>query len=570
MSGDRMRCGPRVTIGQHSVAGRKTANEDSFGVLVPAPADAAAMGIALAIADGLSSSAAAKQASETVVKSFLDDYYATPESWAVKRAVATVLKAVNGWLFTQGQRLDTPGGMATTFSGVVLKAGAAHVFHVGDTRIALLRAGTLEPLTRDHRTRVAPAAGGLARAVGVGPNIEIDYRTEPIEAGDLLVCTTDGVHDYVAAPEMLRLLGTTTDLDAAARAVVDAAYAHGSGDNLTCQIVRVDDPGVADAAGRAALSASLPFPPDLAAGMSFEGYDILRELHAGPRGQVHLVRDQASGTTAVLKTPSVNFEDDKAYIDAFAREEWIGRLVTSPHVVRVLTPSRRRSLYTVTEYIDGQTLRQWMRDHPRPALEEVRGIIEQIAAGLRAMQRKDIVHADLKADNVMIDRHGSVKLIDFGSARAAGLDETSSGQQTPAGADVTTPPEYLLGEKPSHSGDIFALGVLAYEMLTDHLPYGRAFATCRDVDRLTYVPARTHRDDLPVWVDAALGQAVAKRPSERTEALSAFTENLRRPNPALGYERPRPLLERNPIAFWRFVALAEALAIIVLIAWMAR
>jgi serine/threonine protein kinase len=146
-----------------------------------------------------------------------------------------------------------------------------------------------------------------------------------------------------------------------------------------------------------------------------------------------------------------------------------------------------------------------------------------------------------------IDRHGSVKLIDFGSARAAGLDETSSEQQIPSGADVTTPPEYLLSQKPSHSGDIFALGVLAYEILTGHLPYGRGISSRRHVDRLAYVPARTHRDDLPVWVDAALGQAVAKRPSERTEALSAFTENLRRPNSALGYERPRPLLQRNPI-----------------------
>jgi serine/threonine protein phosphatase PrpC/predicted Ser/Thr protein kinase len=568
---DRMRSGPRVTIGQHSIAGRKAANEDSFGVLVPTPSDAATMGVAFAIADGLSSSAAAKQASETVVKSFLDDYYATPQSWAVKRAVGTVLKAVNGWLFTQGQQLDSPGGLATTFSGVVLKAGTAHIFHVGDTRISLLRAGTLEPLTRDHRTRVAPAAGGLSRAVGVGPNVEIDYRTEPVETGDLFICTTDGVHDSVAAPDMLRLIGTTTDLDAAARAIVDAAYAHGSTDNLTCQIVRVDEPGSTDAQGQAALSAALPFPPDLAPGMSFEGYEILRELHAGPRGQVYLVRDQANGTTAVLKTPSVNFEDDKAYIDAFAREEWIGRLVASPHVARVLTPARpRRLLYTVIEYVDGQTLRQWIRDHPRPSLEDVRGIVEQIAAGLRAMQRKDIVHADLKADNVMIDRHGVVKLIDFGSARAAGLDETSSRQHLPAGADVTTPPEYLLGERPSHSGDIFALGVLAYEMLTGHLPFGRAFSSRRDVDRLTYVPARTRRDDLPVWVDAALEQAVAKRPSERTEALSAFTENLRRPNPALGYERPRPLLERNPLAFWRGVALAEAVAIMILLAWLAR
>ncbi len=90
--------GLEITIGQHSMAGRKASNDDSYGILIPADSLRESKGIAMAIADGMSSSEAAKTASETCVKSFLDDYYATPDSWTVKTSVTRVLTAINAWL----------------------------------------------------------------------------------------------------------------------------------------------------------------------------------------------------------------------------------------------------------------------------------------------------------------------------------------------------------------------------------------------------------------------------------------------------------------------------------------
>lgn len=99
--------------------------------------------------------------------------------------------------------------------------------------------------------------------------------------------------------------------------------------------------------------------------------------------------------------------------------------------------------------------------------------------------------------------------------------------------------------------DICSLSALAYELLTGKLPYGRRFANRRDVSRLRYVPAVALDDSIPPWVGAALEKAVHREPSKRTAALSALVEDLRRPNPSYALGRPRPLLARNPVAFWR-------------------
>ena len=243
--------GPSIAIGQYSIAGAKVRNDDSYGVVVPTGGLLATHGIAMAIADGMSSSEGAKEASETCVKSFLEDYYCTHASWSVKKSAGVVLTAINNWLYAQGQlHHHSERGMVSTFTGLIVKGGTAHIFHCGDCRISRLHDGAIEPLTRDHRVLVGKGREMLARAVGIDQHLEIDYRAEPLAAGDILLFTTDGVHDVLTAADSAALLTAHgQDLDAAARQIVEIALAKGSTDNLTCQIVRIEAPGNADETG---------------------------------------------------------------------------------------------------------------------------------------------------------------------------------------------------------------------------------------------------------------------------------------------------------------------------------
>ena len=565
-----MPSGPAITIGQHSTPGRKERNDDSYGVLIPEPPLLETKGIAMAIADGMSSSEAAKEASESCVKTFLTDYYCTHDSWTVKTSVARVLTAVNRWLYGQGQtQYLSDRAMVTTFSGMVLKSGAAYVFHVGDSRIYLLRDGTIEPLTIDHRTHVSRATEYLSRAFGIDANLEVDYRSLPVSAGDIFLFTTDGVHDFIRDSAMAaHIQAHCNDMDGAARTIVEAAYENGSTDNLTCQIVRVDDAGKEDRNTYYQRLSALPFPPPLEPGMVLDGYRIERELHASKRTQVYLATDTESKETVVVKTPSVNYEDDPAYLEMFTREEWVGKLISNPHVLKVVEPVRKRNfLYYVTEHIDGQTLRQWMHDHRAPTLQEVRAIIEQIVVGLRAFHRKEMIHQDLKPENIVIDKRGTVKIIDFGSARVAGLDESGAPVSLPdlLGTVGYAAPEYQTGEKPTNRSDIYSLGVIAYEMLTGELPYGEGFTSARSVARLQYTPAMQYNREIPAWISGALAKAVHRDPARRYDALSGFIADLTNPNPDFDQEGAQPLIERSPAAFWRGIAVIALILNIILI-----
>ena len=239
--------------------------------------------------------------------------------------------------------------------------------------------------------------------------------------------------------------------------------------------------------------------------------------------------------------------------------------------MKVIEPARRRRfLYHILDYVEGQTLRQWMSDHPRPPLTEAREILAQIAGGIRAFHRLDMLHRDLKPENILIDRDGTVRIIDFGSTKIAGIAEIASPvEQTDLlGTKNYTAPEVLRGEPATTGSDLFAFGVIAYELLTGRLPYGERLGreiNAKAMARLRYVSARSERPDLPVWVDGALEKAVRLDPNRRYTVETELVYDLLHPSAEFTERRNPPLLERNPVGFWRGVALLALLANLVLL-----
>jgi len=565
----------RVSIGYASDKGVKADNEDFFGSLIPEGSQLVYKGIAIAIADGMSGSDAGKQASHCCVVSFLNDYYSTPDSWSVKQAGQKILSATNSWLYSQGQvRYESAKGMVSTLSIIVLKSTTAHIFHIGDSRIYRLRKGNFEQLTRDHRIWTSHDKNYLNRAMGIEPRLEVDYKSLPLEKGDLFLMTTDGVHDFIDEKSLKKLLHGGEDLTKIANAILQQAIANHSDDNITCQAIRIDELPLAKEDEVIRRHTDLSFPPPLEPGMVLDGYRIEAELHASKRTQIYRAFDTSTNTQVILKTPSILYNDDTYYIEHFLHEEWAGKRINHEHVLKILGTDREKTcIYYVTEFLGGATLREWMTANPKPDIKAVRNIVDQLAKALRAFHRMEMLHQDLKPENIMFDNNGKVKIIDFGSVKIAGIAEITpldhGGVDNVLGTLNYTAPEYHLGQRGTVKSDQFSLGVITYEMINGALPFGQDMPEKPNkmkLAKLFYVPSFHCNAMVPIWIDGALKKATSINPELRYDDLSEFLHDLSTPNPKfLTAEERIPLIDRNPLVFWKSLTILMLLTNLILL-----
>lgn len=562
-----------VSVGQYSSAGQKPENQDFYGAVLPSGSILALKGVAISQADGISSSQLGGQAAQTAVGAFLEDYYATPDSWSVKTAATRVIEATNGWLFAHNDRSiiqDKNTGLVCTFDALILKGREAHVFHVGDSRIWRLNGHGFERLTHDHELKVSAETTYLSRALGIHRNIEIDYTQTAVEVGDIFLLTTDGVHGALSTPEISKTITATNDLENAARMLVEHALHAGSLDNATAQLLRVEALPPFNSADALGVANALPPLKQLSAGDHIDGWRVVRSIHASSRSHVFQVVSP-SGVRAALKYPASEMQQDQEHLQRFLLEEWIARRIDSDHVLPPLrdqTP--RTALYILSPFFEGQTLRDWMAAHPAPALDAIRDILSQLVAGLRAFHRKEMLHQDIRPENILIDNEGTLKIIDFGSVRVPGLKQVAPGIAEPLpGTFQYTAPEYMSGDAISWRSDQYSLGVIAYEMLTGRLPYGTAAAKVtnrQDQRRLVYTPIREYAPEAPIWLDSVIRRAVHPDPLRRFDALSEFIMQLNSPPSPATTNAHVPLADRNPARFWKSVsALLAALIMALLI-----
>jgi serine/threonine protein kinase len=566
----------KISAGQYSDKGRKETNQDFHAIYLPREPLLSSKGITIDIADGISSSDVSQVASQSAVKGFIEDYYSTSEAWSVKTSAERVLTATNSWLHAQTKqshfRYEMERGYVCTFSAMVIKSTTAHIFHIGDSRIYQLRDSALEQLTHDHRVWTSSEQSHLSRALGAAEQLEIDYRSLQIEKNDVFIFATDGIYEYVSTDFVGNILTSNqSNLDHAAQLIAQEAIEKGSGDNLTLQIVRIEQLPSPEANEIYQQLSELPLPPLLEPRMQFDGYKILREVRSSSRSHIYLAEDAGTNEVVIIKIPSIDLRSEPAYLERFLMEEWIARRINSAHVLKPCQQTRKRSyIYVATEYIDGQTLTQWMIDNPKPSIETVRGIIEQVAKGLQAFHRLEMVHQDLNPGNIMIDKTGTIKIIDFGSTRVAGLMEiaTPINQHNMLGSAQYAAPEYFLGESGTSRSDIFSLGVIAYEMLTGKLPYGAEVPKCKTASaqrKLRYLSLLEDDREIPAWIDEAIMKAVHPNPFKRYEEISEFVFDLHHPNKDFLNKRRPPLIEQNPVVFWRMVSLVLSFVIVCLL-----
>lgn len=573
----------KLSVSAYSTRGVKSINQDAYVYRLSSnPRNQSSIFV---IADGVSSSTVSQIASDFATRQFIELFDIAPEQWSIKTSAETIIREINALLYTRTQKSPfcyTPEkGYVCTLSVAVITGNHVDVFHVGDSQIQAVFKDAHDPvlLTQPHRhaSCSAPSQTYLSNALGAKASIDIDYMSLTLDSPCTIAISTDGVYEFVALPSVLKKINHEETLaENQAALVVHEAFDKGSEDNLTLILVHIQTGHFSDIDKcehfpltlRQSGAPVLTELKELKTGDEIDGIKIERQLYTSARSHAFVSCIPASEETrthrpVVVKTPATDFTQSQEMLSGFLIESWFSRRVNSVHLIKSPTfadlglPHAPSAIYSISEFVQGQTLAQWAIDNPTPSLEQVRTIVEQVGKGLQALHRQGILHRDIRLENIIISAQGHCTLIDLGSA--ALVDAPSLYSHTPIpGAALFAAPEYFLGNIGTERSDLFSLAVLTYYLLCGRYPYSTKLAHCRtlaDQKKLKYETALDPMRPIPAWVDNALKRALHVNPDKRYSSLSEFIFSLRYPNPShqTAYE---PLVKRHPLFVYRLLVLA--------------
>ena len=260
-------------------------------------------------------------------------------------------------------------------------------------------------------------------------------------------------------------------------------------------------------------------------------FKILDVINRGGMAWIYKALDRQTGRTIALKVPLMQFESDPGFYSRFQREENIGLTLEHPCTVYfVPVPAADKSRpYIAMEYLEGQTLGTRHRETARLSESEAVRIVSGICDGLAYLHRKGVIHRDLKPDNVMLCKDGSVRIMDFGIAKSENARRlTFGGFSTTMGTPDYIAPEQVQGKRGDARTDIYALGAMLYEMTTGFPPYDGDNPYVVMNARLTGDPEapRNRNPQLSPEIEEIILHALERNPSKRFPSAVSMREEL--------------------------------------------
>jgi len=483
----------RVAHSQRTTAGPvREINEDSIGCWPPDRDESVGtIGLTWILADGVGGESHGEVASQLAVAAVIRTLEKAESGAKVSGLQAAMFDAANRSVYDAAMADTERGRMATTLVVSLFRENALHVAHVGDSRVYLVRHGRIRQLTTDH-CYVGPAVkygfvhehkamtdtrrSMLTRCVGHDPIVKFDVSKTELTRGDIVVQCSDGLYGFVTAQEICDVVSHFPP-DEACRYLITLAERRQLDDNLSVQIIQVQelDP-IAYRQGTPVYNRKdlADMSAEIEPGQIFdERFEIADLISRSGMASIFKARDLQTGAVVAIKVPHMQFESDVATFTRFQREEEIGRQLDHPFILKIVpvtTPKSRP--YLVMEFLEGQTLDKVM-EATKPLPENDAAIIaSRVCEALDHMHKKGVVHRDLKPQNIMVCTDGSIRILDFGIAKAARMRRlTFAGFSPTMGTPDYMAPEQVNGRRGDNRTDIYSLGAILYEMVTGKVPF---------------------------------------------------------------------------------------------------
>jgi eukaryotic-like serine/threonine-protein kinase len=279
----------------------------------------------------------------------------------------------------------------------------------------------------------------------------------------------------------------------------------------------------------------------LHAGDQLDHYRIDSLAARSGMASIFRATDLENGRQVAIKIPHPEVESDPALFDRFRREEEIGKLMDHPGVMKVFSDGDRSQVYMVMEWVEGRLLRKILSELRKLPVERAIRITLHILDALDYIHSHGVVHRDLKPENVMVDEHDNIKLIDFGIAGNAGARRITFAKFSPTmGTPDYISPEQVKGQRGDARSDLYAMGVMFYEMLTGKVPFSGANPFLIMNDRLLNnpVPPREIDPTITPQLQEIIYRALERNPKNRYSTARDFARDLEHPELVGITERP--------------------------------
>ena len=435
------------------------------------------------------------------------------------------------------------GRMATTLLVSIFRHDRVTIAHVGDSRAYLVRGGKMKRLTTDHsytalqvklglllerNAMTSPHRSTLTRSVGYEPMCHYDISTHPLERGDIILQCTDGLYGFLLDEEILDAVIKYHPGEACKRLIALAEKRQVS-DNVSAQIIQVWDVDQGKAPNPAANPRGNP-GHELGVGVLLDDrFEITDVIAKSGMAELYKANDRKTGTAVAIKVPHLQIESDPAGFDRFRREEEIGLQLNHPNILKIIPVEKKSRPYLVMEYLEGQTLSELLRSvHPLPEPDAVK-IASRICEALDYMHKKGVIHRDLKPQNIMLCNDGSIRIMDFGIARAQSARRLTFVGFTPTmGTPDYMAPEQVRGSRGDERTDIYSLGAILYEMVTGEPPFGGDSAYVIMNARVTgdpVAPRKLNNKLTPVLEEVIL-HAMERDPKRRFQSAAEMKREL--------------------------------------------
>ncbi|MGH9688582.1 MAG: protein kinase domain-containing protein [Candidatus Acidiferrales bacterium] len=285
--------------------------------------------------------------------------------------------------------------------------------------------------------------------------------------------------------------------------------------------------------------ASKPQFPSLDLTPLSQRYELLAEAGHGSMGNVYKARDRETGETVALKLLKPEIASDQTMMERFKKELLFARKITHKNVCRVYDFNRIGGIaYTSMEFVEGDSLRAVLNRFGGLPLRKGLDVALQMCSALQEAHAQGIVHRDLKPENVMVDAQGNVKIMDFGIARS--MDAMTRLTGSMVGTPAYMAPEQVSGKQVDFRTDIYALGLILYEIFTGQPAFQAENAVAVALKQMREAPKAPHEIDssIPFGIERAIMKCLQKDPANRFQSVSQIGDTLRAPAAAVSASAP--------------------------------